>query len=213
MKIIAHRGLWETPEKQNTLSAFYAAIKRGFGIETDVRDYNGKLVISHDVPNENKQILLFRDFISNISKIRQINKVPLAINIKSYGLGKLLHQELSNMKCLKNVFVFDMSVPDMVIYLRKNIPWKVYGRLSEYESDLTLLNKVDGLWLDQFEKNWVNDSKLRELFKFNKELCIVSPELHGRSHATAWREYLPHSKNNLAICTDLAEEANTFFNH
>ena len=212
MKVIAHRGFWKNPEEQNTLGAFYAAIKKGFGIETDVRDYNGKLVISHDVPNENKQILLFRDFITKISKIRQINEVTLAINIKSCGLGKLLNQELSNLECLKNVFVFDMSVPDMVIYLRKNFPWKVYGRLSEYESNLTLLKEVDGLWLDQFEKNWVNDSKLRELFKFNKELCIVSPELHGRPHATAWREYLPHSKNNLAICTDLVEEANIFFN-
>ena len=212
MKIIAHRGFWKKPEKQNTLGAFYAAIKKGFGIETDVRDYKGKLVISHDVPNDKKQILLFRDFITKISKMRQVNEVQLAINIKSCGLGKLLHQELSHMGCLKNVFVFDMSVPDMLIYLRKKFPWKVYGRLSEYESDLTLLKEMDGLWLDQFEKNWVNDSKLRELFKFNKELCIVSPELHGRPHAAAWNEYLPHSKNNLAICTDLVEEANIFFN-
>ena len=66
MKIIAHRGFWKKPEKQNTLGAFYAAIKKGFGIETDVRDYKGKLVISHNVPNEKKQVLLFRDFITKI---------------------------------------------------------------------------------------------------------------------------------------------------
>ena len=213
MKIIAHRGFWKKPEKQNTLSAFYAAIKRGFGIDTDVRDYNGKLVISHDDPNDNKQILFFRDFITKVSKIRQVNEVSLAINIKSCDLEKLLYQELSQMESLKNVFIFDMSVPDMLSYLRKKPPWKVYGRLREYESDLSLLKEMDGLWLDQFEKNWVNDSKLNQLFKFNKELCIVSPELHGRPHDNAWNEYLPHSKNNLALCTDLVEEANSFFNN
>ena len=212
MKIIAHRGLWKKPEQQNTLDAFHNAIKNGYGIETDVRDYKGKLVISHDVPNEKKQILLFRDFIRKISKMRKINEIQLAVNVKSCGLSKLFQQELNNLGRLDNVFIFDMSVPDMLIYLRENLPCKVYGRLSEFESDLTLFNKIDGFWLDQFEKNWVTDSKLRDLFRFNKELCIVSPEIHGRSHVNAWNEYLPHAEKNLAICTDFIEEANIFFN-
>ena len=172
MKIIAHRGLWKKPEQQNTLDAFHNAIKNGYGIETDVRDYKGKLVISHDVPNEKKQILLFRDFIRKISKMRKINEIQLAVNVKSCGLSKLFQQELNNLGRLNNVFIFDMSVPDMLIYLRENLPCKVYGRLSEFESDLTLLNKIDGLWLDQFEKNWVTDSKLRDLFRF-RDLFLI----------------------------------------
>ncbi len=213
MKIIAHRGFWKISERQNTLEAFYAAINRGFGIETDVRDLNGKLVISHDIPDKKKQNILFGDLIKKISKIKNINEVPLAINIKSCGLGQLLSQELSSLECLKNVFVFDMSIPDMLNSFRREIPFKVYGRLSEYESDLRILKKVDGIWLDQFENNWINDLTLREILKFNKELCIVSPEIHGRPHMEAWHGYRPYAKYNLAICTDLVEEANNFFNN
>ena len=117
-------------------------------------------------PNEKKQILLFRDFIRKISKMRKINEIQLAVNVKSCGLSKLFQQELNNLGRLNNVFIFDMSVPDMLIYLRNIFPWKGYSRLSEYESDRTLLNEADGFRLDQFEKNWVNDSKLNEHFQF-----------------------------------------------
>lgn len=44
--------------EQNKLVAFKRAINFGFGIETDIRDFNGKLVISHDLPNINSIKLL-----------------------------------------------------------------------------------------------------------------------------------------------------------
>ena len=50
--------------KKNTLSAFTRAFDNGFGVETDLRDYNGTLVISHDVPQE--ESLLFEDFLKII---------------------------------------------------------------------------------------------------------------------------------------------------
>jgi glycerophosphoryl diester phosphodiesterase len=53
MKIIAHRGMWFNKHEQNTLVAFERALENGFGIETDFRDFNGSLVISHDLPLEN----------------------------------------------------------------------------------------------------------------------------------------------------------------
>ena len=48
MIIISHRGIGFRKE-QNTLGAFAECFKSGFGIETDIRDYNGKLVVSHDI--------------------------------------------------------------------------------------------------------------------------------------------------------------------
>ena len=51
MKILAHRGFWADEEEKNTLSAFGKAFDSGFGIETDIRDRNGELVISHNPPD------------------------------------------------------------------------------------------------------------------------------------------------------------------
>ena len=50
MKIIAHRGYWLEQSEKNTLIAFERAMKYGYGFETDYRDYCGKIVIAHDVP-------------------------------------------------------------------------------------------------------------------------------------------------------------------
>ena len=50
MQLIAHRGFWLDPKEKNTEIAFSRALSHGFGIETDFRDLNGQLVISHDIP-------------------------------------------------------------------------------------------------------------------------------------------------------------------
>ena len=47
-----------------------------YGLEVDIRDYNNKLVLSHDVPNEQSEDL--EDFLTHI----QENNF-LALNIKS----------------------------------------------------------------------------------------------------------------------------------
>ena len=49
MKILAHRGCWNTEIKSNSPQAIRSALERGFGFESDLRDYSGKLVISHDM--------------------------------------------------------------------------------------------------------------------------------------------------------------------
>lgn len=48
--ILAHRGLWREPAERNSLAALEAALAESFGVETDVRDLGGQLVISHDPP-------------------------------------------------------------------------------------------------------------------------------------------------------------------
>ena len=48
MQILAHRGRWRSPSEKNSEGAFRAALSAGYGIETDIRDFDGRLVISHD---------------------------------------------------------------------------------------------------------------------------------------------------------------------
>ena len=87
MEILAHRGYWKIESEKNTLQAFQRAFESGYGIETDVRDYMGKLVISHNVADE--KCPLFEDVLKLYNKTKC--KEYLAINIKADGLQEQLH--------------------------------------------------------------------------------------------------------------------------
>ena len=84
MEIISHRGFWNNTRGKNSVHAFVSALSSGFGIETDVRDYDGNLVISHNIPNENSQTV--DSFLNSFSKSENNYNLCLAINIKSDGL-------------------------------------------------------------------------------------------------------------------------------
>ena len=86
INIISHRGFWNNQIKKNSFESFNKSLSLGFGIETDFRDFNGGLVISHDVPKN--------DFIDSDRFFKLLssykNSLPVAINIKSDGLQDLL---------------------------------------------------------------------------------------------------------------------------
>jgi hypothetical protein len=207
MQVIAHRGYWLKPEEKNTEIAFARALQHGFGIETDFRDSNGKLVISHDVPEYgaypiDQFIKLFRQMPVD---------APIAINVKSDGLYGLV-KDLIVRSGVRSYFVFDMSVPDTLGYLSANIP--VYTRLSEYEPTPALLNKCKGVWLDAFEREWYDDGIINELLEMNKSIAFVSPELHKRPYIKMWEFLIDHKlhlNSRVSICTDFPLDAKEFF--
>jgi len=49
---------------------------------------------------------------------------------------------------ITNYFVFDMAVPDGIIYARLNMT--TYTRQSEYESVPPFYELAEGVWLDEF---------------------------------------------------------------
>jgi len=204
MRLLCHRGLWRTKGEQNSLEALVRAIKSGFGLETDVRDHNGNLVISHDPP-VGEDVLPLERFLEKYRESTQ--KTLLAINIKADGLQARLDEILRAFGVV-NYFVFDMSVPDTLPYLRRGMPVAV--RLSEYEDNKLFLDKVNTVWMDAFESDWYSSQQLRELLGAGKRVCIVSPELHGRSHYRLWsdlRDLPVKYSHNCHLCTDLFEQA------
>ena len=53
MKILCHRGAWKFETEKNSVAAIKKAVSLGYGFESDIRDYRGELVISHDIADEN----------------------------------------------------------------------------------------------------------------------------------------------------------------
>ncbi|MGD2711891.1 hypothetical protein ACP8ZO_25120, partial [Escherichia coli] len=141
MEIISHRGYWRTNEEKNTITSFERSFSLGFGAETDIRDFNGELVISHDIANE--ECISFLDFIL-LYKAKINGAGTLALNVKADGL-QLKAKAILDAEGVTNYFFFDMSVPDMMGYLNHGL--NTFVRYSEYEGFNSLIHRAHGVWL------------------------------------------------------------------
>lgn len=203
MRILSHRGFWEEPGERNSIPAFARSLHHGFGLETDIRDHDGRLVISHDVPKgaavEIEQLLqLFHN-----------RQLPLALNIKADGLADLVKSAMSAYN-IDDWFAFDMSIPDMRTCLDRAVP--VFARASEVEKDPPWIEEVAGIWFDSFSGDNYDAGRIRDYLRRGKQVCIVSPELHKRPFQAAWRDLAALSEQaGLMLCTDHPEQARQFF--
>lgn len=211
MDILAHRGLWKRPGSQNTLRAFTDALDSGLGIEFDVRDRDGKLVIAHDLPG--KDAPLVRDVFNVLSRHTCFRRVRYALNVKSDGLERAIGDFIARFGLRRRCFAFDMSGPQLFSFCAKRTPVALATRYSDVEQPV-LLNKVPWVWLDEMRDAWITPSVITKLVRLGKMVAVVSPELHGRPYHAAWRRYrmLPSGvSGSVALCTDHAVEAAAFF--
>lgn len=231
MLILSHRGYWKRPEEKNTETAFVRSFTLGFGTETDVRDAGGQLVISHDPPDRDAEPLPFARFCTLYKEHGGSNGdgaagLPLALNIKADGLQNRLADALAEHD-IQNGFVFDMSVPDALGYLRRrgsdggnNGGPRVFTRRSEYEPVAAFYEEADGVWLDGFFGEWVGADDIAEPLALGKQVCLVSPELHGRAHQPFWERLADwklcqhaagRARPEPMLCTDYPQQARAFF--
>lgn len=208
MKIIAHQGYWKKDGEKNRERAFRRSFELGFGAELDIRDLAGELVVSHDLPSGRE--LRLRDFLRIYKGLGA--GLPLALNIKSNGLSPHLKRLLKTYR-VTHYFVFDMSVPDTRHYLKEG--FRIFTRQSEIEKIPPFYNQAAGVWVDCFYGDWADAKLVGRHIKAGKEVCLVSPELHGRNHQPFWKKIRRSSitgSGNLMICTDYPERAREFFN-
>ena len=207
MQILSHRGYWKENCEKNKAVAFHRSFQLGFGTETDLRDCAGHIVISHDIPKGHEMTL-----VEMLDIYRQYDtKLPLALNIKSDGLQeqvKLILNELN----IENYFLFDMSVPDHKVSLKHGLT--CFTRQSEYEK-CPLYEDSKGVWLDCFESDWINEEIITQHLSKEKDVCIVSPDLHGRDPMPSWEQYkkskLLTRSSRVMLCTDYPEKAREYF--
>ena len=217
MLILSHRGYWKQPHEKNAEAAFVRSFAHGFGTETDVRDANGRLVISHDPPAPGADPLSFDAFCA-LYKRHGDDALPLALNVKADGLQTLLKTALDE-HGITNSFVFDMAVPDGLAYLRHGLP--VFTRRSEYETQPTFYEEAAGVWMDCFhEPDWRTAASIHAVLADGKQVCLVSPDLHRRPHRPFWEKLAAAGLHRnaqgkgdaaLLLCTDYPEEAAEFF--
>ena len=164
-----------------------------FGLEIDIHNYNNKLVLAHDHPNE--QSIKLEDFITHIPK----NSL-LAINIKNEEVEAELKIILSRSKTT-NYFTFDWPVTSLHNAINHDL--NCAFRLSEYEKDI--VPNCPWVWLDSFNGIWYDADFLISLKKYGIKLAIVSPELHNRKSDINKVKDIVNAVEVDAICTDMPE--------
>lgn len=208
MVILAHRGYWNALIKNNSPKAIRTALELGYGFESDIRDYMGRAVISHNIADETSQDAeeVFR-WLYEFN-----NNYCFAINIKSDGLKDILEFFISKYH-IENYFLFDMSVPQMVEFKEKGL--KFFTRQSEVEVTPCMYDCAEGVWIDGFwSTEWITEELLCKHLENGKKICLVSPDLHGRDdYKMFWKRIKMYNidRKRVMLCTDHPDEAREFF--
>ena len=143
------------------------------GIEFDIRDTGGDIVVQHD-PFLGGQ--LFTDFL----KFCPSNKFYI-VNVKSEGIERRAIADLESCG-IKQFFLLDCSIP-MMIRLGKEGERRLAVRFSEYESLATvgvMASFVSWVWVDVFTQLPLTNTIETSIRNHGLKLCLVSPELQGQ---------------------------------
>ena len=199
--ILAHRGYWKKEEEKNTKEAFKRAFDCGFGIETDLRDIKGEIVISHDMPKGNE--MTFEEVLVLLDG----RNLPLALNIKADGMAFKIKKLLEKYNHT-SYFTFDMSIPEMVVQYKMGL--NVFTGISDIVPNPIMYKEAQGVWLDCFYSDWFSKKEIKEILDADKKVCIVSPDLHKREYKSVWAKY--KDVKDIMLCTDFPDEAKEYFN-
>ena len=202
-RILCHRGLWCEGYAKNSLESMLKAFESGYGVELDIRNEGSKLVVGHDINDITWELEdLFKEYKNNQSSN------TIALNIKSDGMARHLKKLIEKYE-IANYFVFDMSIPETVSYIREDLKW--FARISDIEEIPKSFREnfsIKGIWLDSFYGSYPDHRKVIEILEnCSLPVCIVSPELHSRKINEKYKQYFDVLKRSigercLLICTD-----------
>jgi hypothetical protein len=164
------------------------------GVELDLRDVGGELVLQHDP---------FSTGESFESYLADYRHGTIILNIKSERIEwKVL--ELIHKYKIPNYFFLDSSFP-MIIQLNLKGELNTAIRFSEYEGMDTIAamaGKAGWVWVDSFTALTLTGDQARQMKAWGYRLCLVSPDLQGRTEEIpAYKTYLDDAGIKLdAIC-------------
>ena len=156
-----------------------AVVNSSLGVEIDLRESNGEIILSHDPFNTGPRL---NDWLMCYS-----GKL-LILNIKEMGIEKHVVEIIRNQGAIDYVLL-DLAFP----YLRRAIKsdFTVAARVSEFESlDEAINTGAKWLWLDSFTGDWSYLKRVVERKKsYDFRTCLVSPELQERSIGNGVAEF------------------------
>jgi hypothetical protein len=170
-------------------------IPEKYGVEVDIRDYNGRIILSHDPLIDGESLEHY---------LKKYKHKFIIFNIKSerleYEVLKLVKQH-----GIKNYLFLDSSFPmvyNLISIKEKNIALR-FSEFEPIESVLKLAKKIKWVWVDCFKTMPLTPKSYIQLKDSAFKICIVSPELQNQEKKIIeYKNYL--LKNRLIpdmICT------------
>ena len=217
MKIFAHRGLWETNEEENSLVAIERCFQEGFELETDIRYWQGKFLIKHDVPVENEKLLALTDVLK---VLQDYPEREIAFHFKYDDWKKPGSLEVVDMLApfANRVFLFDMSFDYCLKVRQRNSNVEVGVSIGDNEYHDAFCNLEDALnsaidivWADEY-RNFYSQELIAKIQSAGKKVYCISPDLavpvgHPRArvgYEKTWNDLMRWGVDG--ICTDYASK-------
>ena len=166
MKIIRHR--------RNTIDQLRET-PTNLGVEVDIRSWGNDLVVHHDP---------FMSGVSFEAWLDVYRHGTLILNVKEEGLEDRV-LELMHRRGIDDFFFLDQSFPFLIRTARQGES-RCAVRVSEFEAletTLSLAGLVDWVWVDCFTRFPLSSEQANRLQAAGFRLCLVSPELQGRTAA------------------------------
>ncbi len=160
-------------------------------IEIDLRDKSKEIILSHD-PFKNGP-----SFLKNIDKLKDFF---LIVDIKSTGFSEKICKLLKKKKI--KFLLLNLIASEQIYLINKKYSKNIFIRYSSIEKpDLTkkYFRSINWVWFDFFDKKFISKQQFNYLKKFNKKICITSPDLLGfkKIKIINYIKYL--NKNNIKI--------------
>jgi len=220
--ILAHRANLAGPHSvgENSLAACAAALRAGFGLETDLRrDGEGRYYISHDPALRTKENALE----SYTELFREFPQAELAINIKELGYETALVDLMQSGRLGSRSFYFDFELlepatPGLAQRKIRTLPdadsVRLASRLSDRREDMAQCLSIPAeiIWADEFDSLWLTGCEVQRVHEAGRLFYVISPEIHGfdrDARLRRWKDFRAWHVDGL--CTDYPLEARDFF--
>ena len=164
MKLIRHR--------RNTIEELRSTPSE-FGIEIDIRSHGSDLMLHHDV---------FTVGANFDQWLKEFHHGTLILNVKEEGLEDACLERMRRFG-IEDFFFLDQSFPFLIKTARTGEK-RCAVRISEYESIDTVMalrGMVNWVWVDCFTRFPLDAEQAARLRQAGFHLCLVSPELQGRT--------------------------------
>ncbi len=216
----AHRGLWGERFPENSLSAFEAAARQGFGIELDIRlTKDGRVVVFHDdtlkrmcgVDKKVSELTLSElrtlrlkgtdEYIPTLAQVLKLigGRVPLLIEVKGDSEPILCRRASELLDTYRGAFCIESFSPVILYWFRKYRPSYARGQLVTGMSSVKRRGRIIiGFALSNMLANFISRPDfiaINQKKKRNPAFIICTKAFHAKGFV--WTVRTPAER---AVC-------------
>lgn len=212
----AHRGLHDIENgiPENSMAAFRAAVKGGYGVELDVQlSRDGQVVVFHDDTlkrlcsikgtvsdydySELRKMRILGTqetipLLSDVLRVLENGAGPLVCELKTGGKNrKLCKKTLAQLRDFKGSFCIESFNPNIVNWFRKNAPDVVRGQLATTTDGYPQIPKILAMLLSRCVFTAINKPHFIAYKNVKRPQSVLEKCKKHKTMIFAWTSKVP----------------------